>query len=78
MDDKNEVVYRRVKVGWLTGGLRVIEDGIGPKDRVIVTGLQRVRPKAKVNPKDAESTVKVGANTQEAKPGAEAKKTAGG
>ena len=78
VDDKNEVAYRRVKVGWLTNGLRVIEEGIGPKDRVIVTGLQRVRPKAKVNPKDAESTVKVGANTKENKPVAGQGKTSAG
>ena len=53
VNEKDEVVYRRVKVGWLTGGYRVIEDGIQATDRVIVTGLQRVRPGVKVSVKPA-------------------------
>jgi membrane fusion protein, multidrug efflux system len=40
----DEVVYRRVKVGRLHGGLRVIEEGLKADDRVIVSGLQRVHP----------------------------------
>jgi RND family efflux transporter MFP subunit len=43
-----EVVYRRVKVGRLHGGLRVIEEGLKADDRVIVSGLQRVRPTSTV------------------------------
>lgn len=42
------VKYRRVKIGMLIGGRRVIEEGLKPDERVIVTGLQRVRPGAKV------------------------------
>lgn len=76
VDGKNEVEYRRVKVGWLTNGLRVIEEGINPQDRVIVTGLQRVRAKAKVNPKEAKSEVKVGSNPKDDKPDATVKPNA--
>jgi RND family efflux transporter MFP subunit len=48
--DAAHVVQRRdVKLGTLHDGLRVIESGIGPDDVVIVKGLQRARPGAKVN-----------------------------
>ncbi len=54
VNDKNEVVYRPVKVGPLNEGLRVIEDGLKRGERVIVSGLQRVKPGAKVDPKPAD------------------------
>jgi Membrane-fusion protein len=41
LDDKT--VYRRVKIGMLVNGKRVIEDGVKPKERVVVQGLQRVK-----------------------------------
>lgn len=49
-NDKNVVQYRRVKVGLLEDGLRVIKEGIAPGDWVIVNGLQRVRPNVTVVP----------------------------
>jgi RND family efflux transporter MFP subunit len=39
-----------VKLGALFGGLRAIPSGVKPGDRVIVNGLQRARPGAKVSP----------------------------
>lgn len=51
--EQDDIAYHRVKVGLLTNGLRVIDSGLSPKDRVVVTGLQRVRPKMKVAPKAA-------------------------
>ncbi|MBN1341686.1 MAG: efflux RND transporter periplasmic adaptor subunit [Phycisphaerae bacterium] len=50
INDKNVVEYRRVKVGLLEEGLRVIKEGIAPGDWVIVNGLQRVRPGITVSP----------------------------
>lgn len=50
LNDKDEAVYRRVKVGQLEEGLRVIESGVTANERVVVNGLQRVRPGAKVSP----------------------------
>ncbi len=44
VDDKNEVSYRRVQVGKLHGQLRVITKGVSPGERVVINGLQRVRP----------------------------------
>ena len=48
---ENEVTYRRVRTGQLTESLRVIEDGIQPGERFVVSGLQRVRPGVRVTPK---------------------------
>ena len=56
--NKGDVVeYRRVTVGRLLDGLRVIETGLKPDELVIVSGLLRARPCAKVQPKAAASNV---------------------
>jgi RND family efflux transporter MFP subunit len=44
------VVQKNVILGQLVGTLRVIKDGIGPDDRVIVNGIMRARPGQKVTP----------------------------
>ncbi len=49
--EEEVVAYRRVQIGMLIGGRRVIESGLKLNERVIVTGLQRVRPGAKVQAK---------------------------
>jgi multidrug efflux system membrane fusion protein len=46
--DAGVVEYRVVTLGPLVEGLRVVRSGLEPTDRVIVNGLQRVRPGAKV------------------------------
>jgi RND family efflux transporter MFP subunit len=51
VNDKNEVVYRPVKLGAMHDGLRVVEEGLKTDERVIVNGLQRVRPGMTVDPK---------------------------
>jgi RND family efflux transporter MFP subunit len=51
VNDKNEVVSRPIRVGALHDGLRAIEDGLKPGERVIVNGLQLVRPGITVEPK---------------------------
>ena len=50
VNDKNEVVSRPVRTGQLHDGLRAIEDGLKPGERVIVNGLQQVRAGATVEP----------------------------
>jgi membrane fusion protein, multidrug efflux system len=42
------VQYRAVTLGPMVDGMRVVRSGLDPQDRVIVNGLQRVRPGAKV------------------------------
>src|SRR5262249_36096466 len=54
VNDKDEVELRPVEVGPLRDGMRVILSGVKPKEWVIVEGLQRVRPRAKVNPHKVE------------------------
>jgi RND family efflux transporter MFP subunit len=57
VDDKNVVQYRRVHVGpTVDGSLRVVQDGIGAEDWVIVNGLQRARPGSAVHPTRTETT----------------------
>jgi multidrug efflux system membrane fusion protein len=47
--DKGDVVARRdVKLGRVVDGLRVVQDGLKPDDRVIVRGMQKVMPGIKV------------------------------
>jgi RND family efflux transporter MFP subunit len=48
---KNEVDSRPVRLGAIYDGLRAIEDGLKAGERVIVVGLQQVRPGALVEPK---------------------------
>jgi RND family efflux transporter MFP subunit len=48
INDKSEVVYRKVKLGSLQGGLRVIEEGVAMGEMVVVNGLQRIRQGSKV------------------------------
>ncbi len=50
VDDDNKVAYRRVKVGLLHHGLRVITEGLAKGEKVIVSGLQRARPGIEVTP----------------------------
>ena len=53
VNEQNQVEYRGVEVGSTTAGLRVVQKGIAAGERVIVNGLQRVRPGATVNPQTA-------------------------
>ena len=56
VNKENKVDYRPVKIGIRVGDKRVIESGLTPADRVIVKGLQRVRPGVPVTPMEAEGT----------------------
>ena len=51
VNEKNEVVSRPVRLGALHDGLREITDGLKPGEKVIVNGLQQVRPGLTVEPK---------------------------
>jgi RND family efflux transporter MFP subunit len=51
VNEKNEVVARPVRLGALHDGLREITEGLKPGERVIVNGLQQVRPGITVEPK---------------------------
>lgn len=51
VNDKDEVEVRRVEIGELEGSMRVVEGGLSTDDRVIVLGVLKARPGAKVTPK---------------------------
>jgi len=46
----NVVAYRQVTLGTNSGGLRLVTSGLQPGERIVVNGLQRVRPGATVAP----------------------------
>jgi len=46
----NKALYREVTLGAFVDGLRVVTNGVKPGERIIVNGLQRVRPGAPVAP----------------------------
>jgi RND family efflux transporter MFP subunit len=50
VNSENVVEKRLIRMGQLVDGLRVIEEGLQPGDWVIVNGIQRARPGAKVDP----------------------------
>jgi len=46
---KGKIETKEVKIGALRNGFRAIETGLEPGDRVVITGLQRIRPGIIVN-----------------------------
>ena len=49
----NKAVYRQVTLGAAVDGLRVVTDGLKPDERIVINGLQRVRPGTLVAPQQA-------------------------
>jgi len=47
---ENKVEYRKVKLGRIIDGLRIVRDGLKPGDVVVVNGAQRVHPGLTVTP----------------------------
>ncbi|WEX08196.1 efflux RND transporter periplasmic adaptor subunit [Chelativorans sp. AA-79] len=67
VDGENKIAYRQVTLGPTAEGLRIVQDGLDAGERIVVNGLQRVRPGALVDPQPvamspAEQTV-AGAET---------------
>jgi RND family efflux transporter MFP subunit len=54
VNEKNEVVSHAVRLGMLHHGLREITEGLKQGERVIISGLQQVRPGVTVEPKPAD------------------------
>jgi multidrug efflux system membrane fusion protein len=49
--DDNKAAYREVTLGVFVDGLRMVTNGLTEGERIVVNGLQHVRPGALVNPK---------------------------
>lgn len=64
--NKETVEYRRVQVGALENGMRVVTHGIAEGDWVIVNGIQRAKPGVKVNAQRASMDIFADAATQPA------------
>jgi RND family efflux transporter MFP subunit len=56
LDGDNKVHYRRITVGSVHDGLRVVREGLTTGDRVIVKGIQRARPDIVVEAEEEELT----------------------
>ena len=76
--NENKVEQRYVKIGALRNGNRVILDGLKPEDQVVVKGIQRAIPGAKVTPLQAQaekSDKKTEPATESAEPAEEESKS---
>jgi RND family efflux transporter MFP subunit len=53
IDDQDTARLKYVTLGQVTkDGLRAIKDGIGPDDRIVISGLMQARPGTKVKPEE--------------------------
>ena len=52
LDEGNRTSYREVRLGNASGGLRVVDAGLKAGERIVVNGLQRVRPGEPVAPRE--------------------------
>ena len=50
--DDGTVAAKKVELGPIVEGLRVVRSGLAPTDRVVIEGLQRARPGQKVTPEN--------------------------
>lgn len=56
VDAANAVAYRPVELGDAVNGMRIVEKGLSAGDRIVVNGLQRVRPGVIVAPQEDVAT----------------------
>ncbi|WP_438862478.1 efflux RND transporter periplasmic adaptor subunit [Neptunicella sp.] len=54
LDDHNTLQYRAVELGEKLHGLRIIKSGLSAGEKIVVNGLQRVRPGAEVTPQNVD------------------------
>ena len=50
--DDGTVATKRIELGPMVDGLRVVRSGLAPTDRIVIDGLQRARPGQKVTAED--------------------------
>ena len=66
VDKENKVAYREIALGPVTDGLRVVTTGLEAGERIVVNGLQRVRPGALVAPQQVAMDGKASVQAQNA------------
>jgi RND family efflux transporter MFP subunit len=74
VNDQSVVEQRPVKVGALIEGMRVIEDGLKGDEWVVVDGLQRARPGAKITPVQQQAAAPASAPSSGSEPAKPASK----
>lgn len=67
LNDDKTLAYRPITIGPLVDGLRTVESGLEPGERVVVNGLMRVRPGMKVVAQVTTMTAAVATVSQPAK-----------
>jgi membrane fusion protein, multidrug efflux system len=60
----NTVAYREVQLGGTAAGLRIVTKGLVPGERLVINGLQRVRPGALVAPQSVPEDQKAQLDTR--------------
>lgn len=63
IDRDNKATVRPVKVGPSQNGLRVIEEGLSPGERVVLSGLQQIKQGTEVKPTEVKMTAAETATT---------------
>ncbi|HEX4130870.1 MAG TPA: efflux RND transporter periplasmic adaptor subunit [Pirellulales bacterium] len=72
VDEQNKVQYRRVTPGMLeSDGLRVVDEGLRPDDRVVIAGLQLIRPGQGVQVEEVPMPTPAAAGSQESGAGSQ-------
>jgi membrane fusion protein (multidrug efflux system) len=59
VDDQNTVSVRSIRLGDKADKDVVVLDGLNPGERVIVEGMQKVRPGSQVNPSTADQSTQI-------------------
>ncbi|ABA58296.1 efflux RND transporter periplasmic adaptor subunit [Nitrosococcus oceani] len=68
VNDENKVAYRRVELGPIVDGLRIVRAGLEPEERIIIKGVQRAREGIEVSPQLAPMTAPEASTQTSAKP----------
>jgi multidrug efflux system membrane fusion protein len=50
VDAENKAVYRAITLGPIVDGMRIVRSGLHKDERIVVNGLQRIRPNDVVTP----------------------------
>ena len=67
LTQSNTVAYAPVKLGPVVNGKRVVRSGLQPGDKIVVNGLQRVRPGMPVAPQEEVASTNENKETKVAK-----------
>jgi RND family efflux transporter MFP subunit len=64
----NRIEYRRIRLGRVIDGLRIVREGLKPGEVIVVSGTQRVHPGLVVNPERVAMQADVSSSSQQQPP----------